>query len=205
MMGPCYTESLKRCSAGCFVNSARFFSPLAFVFFVVPFFLLSVTPASAVVFITVDEALKLAFPDCTIERKTVYLTEQELTRARELAGVEISSRLAHPYVARQDGEIIGIAYFDGHVVRTLPATIMIVVDREDRIQRIEILSFNEPQTYIPNAVWYQQFLGHRLNDDLVLKRKIRQVVGATLTARTTTDAVRRTLAIHHVLKDRYLP
>lgn len=173
--------------------------------FVFTALLLLTAPAAATVFITVDEALNLAFPGCTIKRRTEYLTGEQLAQARELAGVEIASALVHPYVAIRDNEIVGIAYFDAHVVRTLPETIMIVVDRADRIQRIEILAFNEPQTYIPKPIWYQQFLGQPLDDALVLKRNIRRIAGATLTARATTDAVRRVLAIHHVLKDSILP
>ena len=38
-----------------------------------------------------------------------------------------------------------------------------------------------------------------MNDELSMKRGIRAVTGATLTARATTDAARRVLALHHVL------
>ena len=38
----------------------------------------------------------------------------------------------------------------------------------------------------------------RLDEELELKRAIRPVTGATLTARATSDAVRRILAIHDV-------
>lgn len=159
------------------------------------------SPASAKVFITVDEALKLAFPDCAVERTTIYLTQQQITDASELSNSEISSAIVHPYVAQKNGSVIGTAYFDAHIVRTLPETIMVVVDSEDRVKRIELLSFNEPRDYIPKDVWYQQFIDQHLHDSLVLKRDIRQMAGATLTARVTTDAVRRVLAIHQILKD----
>ena len=46
---------------------------------------------------------------------------------------------------------------------------------------------------------YRQFDDEKLNDDLILKGAIRPITGATLTARSTTDAVRRALAIHHVI------
>ena len=44
-----------------------------------------------------------------------------------------------------------------------------------------------------------QYDGEKLDDDLSLKRDIRPVTGATLTARATTEAVRRVLAIHRVV------
>ncbi|MBT5874324.1 MAG: FMN-binding protein [Candidatus Latescibacteria bacterium] len=159
------------------------------------------TSVSAKVFITVDEALRLAFPDCAVERTTIYLTQQQITDAAGLSNSEITSAIVHPYVAKKDGSVIGTAYFDAHIVRTLPETIMVVVNSKDRVKRIELLSFNEPTDYIPKDVWYQQFVDQHLHEALVLKRDIRQMAGATLTARVTTDAVRRVLAVHQILKD----
>lgn len=161
-------------------------------------------PAGARVLLTVDEALKLAFPDCRIARQTVYLTEPQRVRAGELAGEEVESALAHAYVARcpaggrSEG---GVAYFDTHRVRTLPETIMVVIGPRGEVDRIEVVSFKEPPDYIPSDAWYGQFTGRELGPDLELKRAIRPVTGATLTARATTDAVRRVLALHEVLRD----
>ena len=38
------------------------------------------------------------------------------------------------------------------------------------------------------------------DDELSMKRGIRAVTGATLTARATTDAARRVLAVHKVIQ-----
>lgn len=166
-------------------------------------------PASARVFLTTDEALALAFPGCEVERRTVYLTEAKLAEARRLAGVEVPGAVVHPYVARCDaggagaaggrGDPGGTAYFDTHRVRTLPETLMVVVDPRGAVRRIEVLAFREPEEYLPRGAWYRQFLGHRLDDGLALKRDIQGVAGATLTARATADAVRRVLALHRVI------
>ena len=104
-------------------------------------------------------------------------------------------------MARCAGEAGGTAYFDAHRVRTLPETLMVAVDPEGRVRRLEILSFAEPPEYIPREAWYGQFTGQPLSQDLALKRRIRATTGATLTARATTDAVRRVLAIHRVLSE----
>lgn len=153
----------------------------------------------AKVFLTVDEALALAFPGCAVEPKTVYLTAAQLARARELAGVEIASAMVRPYRANCQGRAAGAAYFDSHRVRTLPETLMVVVTEEGSLQRLEVLSFREPEDYIPRDTWYDQFEGRELDGELSLKRGVRAVTGATLTARATTDAVRRVLAIHRVI------
>ncbi len=52
--------------------------------------------------------------------------------------------------------------------------------------------------YLPRGAWYGQFAGRGLDDELELKRGIKGVTGATLTARATTAAARRLLATHRV-------
>ncbi len=166
-------------------------------------FAVPATPATAYagVHLTVGEALEMAFPECEIVRRTVYLTEKQKSDADGLARVPTGSLIVYPYVAVQEGRIAGVAYFDSHIVRTLDETIMVAIDPNDRVKRVELLVFNEPPEYIPPDAWYRLFPGQRLDDRLAVNRGIRSVLGATLTTRSTTDAVRRVLAIHHVIKD----
>ena len=156
--------------------------------------------AGAKVLLTPEEALKLAFPGAAVERKTAYLTEAQQKAAQKLSGDEdLPSALVAYWVGTKDGRVVGTAYFDTHTVRTMPETIMVVVDPAGAIARIEVLSFSEPEEYMPKPHWYEQFQGKPLDDELSMKRGIRAVTGATLTARATTDAARRVLALHRVL------
>ena len=156
--------------------------------------------APAKVFLTTDEALRLAFPDAKVEARTAFLTEEERRAAKALSGEEEPpSALVRYYAATRDGRAAGEAYFDTHVVRTESETVMVVVSPDGRIVRVEVLSFSEPEEYLPRAKWYEQFRGHALDDELSLKRSIHPVSGATLTARATTDAARRVLAVYRVL------
>jgi hypothetical protein len=175
---------------------------------------LSAAPAGAKVLLTPEEALALAFPGCAIQRETIYLTAAEVVSAGELAGTELASAVVHPYRARRPdaaagvhevkgpGEACGTAYFDTHRVRTLAETVMVAIDRAGGILRIEVLSFDEPPDYLPRVEWYAQFGGRRLAPETELGRGIRPVTGATLTARVTTDAARRALAIHALIAAR---
>ncbi|HEX4962575.1 MAG TPA: FMN-binding protein [Thermoanaerobaculia bacterium] len=157
-------------------------------------------PVSAKVFLSVNEALRLVFGDAKVEHQTVFLTTGQRAQAQKLAGGEIKSALVNPYRATRDGKEVGTAYFDSHVVRTLPETLMVVVDPQGKVSRVEVLAFAEPEDYLPPGRWYGQFLGNGLSDELALGRRIRSVTGASLTARATTEAVRRVLAIHQVLR-----
>ena len=185
------------------IKSALSLSALRFSrWFLVAVTLISLqSTASASVYLTVGEALEMAFPDCEIERRTVYLTETQKSGAGELARVELRSAIIYPYVAMKEGRIAGVAYFDRHVVRTLDETIMVAIGPNDRVSRVELLVFNEPPEYIPPGAWYRLFSGRQLDDRLAVNRGIRGILGATLTTRSTADAVRRMLAIHHVIRD----
>jgi len=152
----------------------------------------------AEVYMTRDEALRLAFGDVDVRREAVFLTDEQLARARELAGdkVEIKAALVTRYVAKGIGETLGTAYFDTHPVRTLQETIMVVVTPRGTVERVEILSFLEPREYLPRPTWLDQFRGRALDSDLSLKRSIHGITGATLSARAVTEAARRVVAIH---------
>lgn len=164
--------------------------------------LLAGTSVWSTVLITVEEALMLAFPKTATTRQTLFLSDEQRTAAATAAGVEISSSLITRYEANDaEGGIIGWAYLDTHRVRTLPETLMIVLDAQGVVQRVEVVTFREPLEYMPREEWYRQYDGQDLDDDLAVKRDIRPVTGATLTARATTDAVRRILAIHEAMAE----
>src|SRR5262249_16360316 len=116
----------------------------------------------------------------------------------KLSGSAKGSSLAAAYVASKDGKVVGTAYFDTHVVRTLAETLMVVVSPAATIARIEVLSFSEPEEFLPREHWYEQFPGRSLDDELSVKRGIRPVSGATLTAGATTEAARRVAALPQV-------
>jgi len=161
--------------------------------------LIGVTTAAARVYLTQADALAIAFPaPHDVERRTIYLDAAQVERTAALAGGPVDSRVVPCYIGRMNGRIAGYAYFDTHLVRTLPETVMIVVDPGGSIRRIDILSFEEPPDYLPGERWLQQFPGRELGPGLALNQQIRAVTGATLSSRAITQAVRRTLAIHRL-------
>ena len=122
--------------------------------------------AGAAVLVTVDEALRLAFRDCEVERETIFLTDAEVVEAGELSGEARIRALTVRHVARCEDKPAGTAYFDVHRVRTLEETVMVVVRPDDTIGRVEVISFDEPMDYLPREGWYRQFDGKDLDEDL---------------------------------------
>ncbi len=156
--------------------------------------------ARAVTFMNQQEALEKAFPGAEVARRTVTLTDEQMAEAARLAGDPIPSALVFVYEARRDGELIGTAFFDVHRVRTLPQTLMLVVAPDGRLRSIDVLAFREPTEYLASTAWLSQFHDRALDANLQVRRDIQGITGATLTARATTKAVRRVLAIHAVLR-----
>jgi len=160
------------------------------------------SPARARVEMTQVEALKLAFPPPQeVERRTLYLDDKAATDVKAAAGVAIEVRVVPYYIGRAAGQVTGYAYFDTHLVRTLPETVMIRITPAGTIAAIDIVAFDEPSDYRVTGRWLEQFRGRGPDDAVGLPGTIRSLSGATLSARAVTDAARRVLALHRLFVD----
>ncbi|MBI2838616.1 MAG: FMN-binding protein [Acidobacteria bacterium] len=149
--------------------------------------------------ITREEALSMSFPGATFESSIIFLTKEEEQEIAKQSGSPAPSAMVARYLARAGGKIVGRAYLDTHIVRTKKESLLVILDADGKVKRIETVAFLEPPEYIPPDRWYQQFQGQALDDGLRLGRDIHPVTGATLTARATTDAARRALATDQIL------
>jgi len=147
-----------------------------------------------------EEALAAAFPGASIRAEQVFLTPAQQRRAADLAGVPVERALIARYIAERDGRPAGRAYVDTHVVRTKRESLLISLDAEGRVKRVDVTAFLEPPEYQAPGRWIDQYRGRALDEDLEVSRAIRPLAGATLTARATNDAVRRVLALDAVLR-----
>ena len=153
--------------------------------------------AQARVLMTQEHALATAFPaGVKVERQKFFLTPQQLADARRESGVDFNDQL----IIRYAGSNGAFAYFDSHRVRTLPETVMVVIGADGKVDRVEILSFDEPTDYFPKRRWIDQLLGRKLDPELSLNRAIRPISGASLTGRAIVNATRKVLALHKVLR-----
>ena len=142
-------------------------------------------------------ALALAFPCSVPERRTAFLTDAQAKAAEDAAQAKLESKVWTYYVAGST-----TAYFESHPVRTMNETIMVVVGSDGRVRFVEILSFAEPDDFLASKRWLGQFPDRPLNEDLALRRGLRNIAGATLTAEAVSRGVRRALAVHQVLNAR---
>jgi hypothetical protein len=152
--------------------------------------------------LTQAEALALAFPGATVERKEHFLTDAQREQIQKLAEVEVRSKYVVAYEARLDKELQGVAFFDTHLVRTQPETLMVAISAKGVILRVEVVQFREPQEYAAPERWTRQLVGQTLGPRLSLKADVKPLSGASLTAQAMVDASRRALAHFQVLYPR---
>ncbi len=179
--------------------AVRFVLLAVFVLLQVP------VPLMAKVYMTKDEALKSAFPDARkVERKTVFLTDEDVKTVEKESGTKVASKLFTYYRAVEDGRVSGYAVIEAHTVRTKPAVYMAVIRPDGTLKFVSILAFYEPEDYIPPERWLRLFEGKRLDRDLWIRRGMPNITGATLSAYTTLKEVRKVLSIMRlkVLGDR---
>lgn len=163
-----------------------------------PVVALSARLAQGKLFMTQDEALAKAFPQGSrIERKTLFLNPSQVKAIEDASKTRLESTLVTYYVGLDaQGNRMGTAFFDTRVVRTMPMTTMTLVRPDGTIGFIEVLSFYEPEDYLPRPRWLELFTGKPLSDRLRTRRDIPNVTGATITCQAMTDGARQTLALH---------
>jgi hypothetical protein len=156
-------------------------------------------PARSGVFHSRESALRLAFPGADeVEARDLFLSDAEAEKIERAARAPLTSRLVTVYVGRRGGEIAGYAFLDTHPVRTLPETLLVVLDAQGRLAGTHLLAFHEPPEYAPPERWLARFTGRDLGADLWSRRDIDALSGATLTAGAITAAIRRLLAVWQV-------
>ncbi len=149
-----------------------------------------------------EEALAAAFAGATVDAHRVYLTTEQAARIAELARDDVRTRIYARYVARRGGVVVGRAYVDTHVVRTKRESLLISLDADGRVRRIDVTAFLEPPEYLAPERWKRQYYDRSLGDDVAIQRAIRPIAGATLTTHAVNAAVRRVLALDIVLERR---
>lgn len=145
--------------------------------------------------ITASEALGLAFPGATVRCEEVELTTAQREAAQKAAGHEVPARVVR-HVATKDGVVVGVGWIDVRKVRTHSQTLLVAVDAKGVVQRVEVLAFAEPKQYRPRPEFFAQFVGRTLDSELQLRRAVRPVAGATMSAKAAVEAVRTVLALH---------
>ncbi|MHB1049853.1 MAG: FMN-binding protein [Bacteroidota bacterium] len=161
--------------------------------------LLLLSTGSAQVYLSKEKALSIYLGE-SFERKTLFLTDDQVAAIQSAAKAKVESKVVTYYAGRR-----GIGFFETRTIRTMPATIFIVLHRDGSVQAVEILAFYEPEDYLPPKRWLKTFDTKTIRDDLWLKRGVYNVSGATLSAHVITESVRKYLATYSIAINKERP
>lgn len=146
---------------------------------------------------TYQAVLEKNYKKCLSDKEVIYLTENQKKKIEELSGSKVFSKIKIKYSNRCNSSSI---YIDSHIVRTLNETLLFEI-KDNKINRLETISFMEPQEYKSPDKWIKKFYQKQLNEKLKINLDIDALSGATLTAHAVTDASRKILALHQVLNE----
>jgi len=156
-------------------------------------------PASAAVYLSVEEAREAIFAGLAMEAAVVELTPPERGEIERRSGQRV--RRARVDLWRGPG---GERLFVDRVLgKHEEITYALGIDSSGAVSGVEILEYRE--TYggeIRRESWRKQFVGRRAGDRLRLGEDVENISGATLSCRHVTDGIRRLLATREVLAER---
>ena len=154
---------------------------------------------SATVLVSPIEAMKEHYPPhATITKKNILLSHKNFTIIQKSARAKLNTKIYRIYTAKVDDKILGFGILINRKVRSKNAVILYFISK-NILEDIEIIAFNEPREYLPTKKWNAQFHNISTHKMLKLSREIPSISGATLSARSVTDASRIAFALYNQL------
>ena len=169
--------------------------------FFISFALLLALPniLSAKVLLSPIDAMKENYsPTASISKKNILLSSERFKKVQQAAKTKLTTKIYRIYIAEKAGKILGYGILINKRVRSKNAVVMYLISH-DKLLGIEIIAFNEPHEFIPSKRWNAQFQNRSTKKMLHLSRDIPTITGATLSARTVTDASRIAFALYNEL------
>ena len=150
------------------------------------------------------EAIEHIFPEqdfATAFSITLKRNEQEAIRTA--CGSLWTSDTVMIWLPQRNDSILGYVIVDEVMGRDQLITYLVAVDRNLAVRDLEILAYREPYGgEVTYKSWQRQFFGKVPEDRLRHGREIRNISGATISARAVTNGVRRILYTLRMLQQR---
>jgi len=156
-------------------------------------------PAFSKIFYSKNEAMELAFgKDAQVEVLSLFPDKTEIAKIETEARVKLESGMFSFYVGKKQGKILGYAAIETEIVRTKPEVLIVILTPEGEIQQVTLLAFHEPPEYQAPDRWFELFNKKPL-EELDFNKGIQGISGATLSARSALNSVRKVLAIYQTM------
>jgi len=150
----------------------------------------------AAVYLTVEQAQALLFPDAKLQPYTINLTDDQVNEIEEISDVDVLNHQVHAWRVSTGGWFIADEVVGKH--EFIPFAVGL--DDSGAVKGVEILEYREAYGgQIRDQNWLQQFVGREPGVQLRLERDIHNISGATLSCKHVTDGVTRLLATYEIV------
>ncbi|MFQ5965275.1 MAG: FAD:protein FMN transferase [Candidatus Scalinduaceae bacterium] len=149
------------------------------------------------VFLTKEEALMEAFPDCD---KVVYdeiiLTDEEKNQIQNRLKRKIFEDSFVVYIGVSSGKVMGYAIITEEIGKFHPYTFMVTANPKGKIHHIAVLVYRESRGIeIVRKRFLHQFKGKSLKNPIRINKDIINITGATMSVVTMCSGVKKVLAV----------
>jgi hypothetical protein len=149
--------------------------------------------AQAKIYISSEQAQQILFPNQSLSRSPVIISEDLQERMR------VASSIRHPFRGDRiwrspDG---GWLVIDEVVGKHEMITYAVALSPTGTVSGVEILEYVESYGYeVAEVQWRKQFVGKTINDPIKLNQDIQNIGGATLSCKHLTDGVKRITVLY---------
>jgi hypothetical protein len=139
----------------------------------------------------------------SVSISSLVVLSAEKDSLRAALGIAITWDTLNVFVADNGAKRVGYAIIDEVRGKDQPITYCVVVDDLLAVKQVAILAYREPYGgEVQNASWLKQFSGKQPGDKLRPGKEIKNITGATISARAITLGVKKLLTLLHVIAPR---
>ena len=149
--------------------------------------------AQAKIYVSAEQAQKILFPNKTLTKNPIIITEDLQERMRS------ASSIRHAFQGERiwktsDGSWLVI---DEVIGKHEMVTYAVALSASGAILGVEILEYVESYGYeVAEPQWRRQFVGKTVSDPIKLNQDIQNIGGATLSCKHITDGVKRVTVLY---------
>ncbi|OYZ36499.1 MAG: FMN-binding protein [Polynucleobacter sp. 16-46-70] len=151
--------------------------------------------AQAKIYVSVHEAQALLFPNKTLSKNPILITDDLQEKLRS------ASSIRHPFQGDRIWRTTDGGWFivDEVVGKHEMITYAVALSPSGNITGIEVMEYVESYGYeVAEAQWRQQFTGKSAANPIKLNHDIQNIGGATLSCKHLTDGVKRVAVFYEL-------
>lgn len=151
--------------------------------------------AQAKIYVSVNEAQALLFPNKSLSKNPVIITDDLQEKLRS------ASSIRHPFQGDRIWKTADGSWFivDEVVGKHEMITYAVALNSSGSIMGVEILEYVESYGYeVAEAQWRKQFTGKSAANPIKLNQDIQNISGATLSCKHLTDGVKRVAVFYEL-------